>query len=91
MSIRKHWKITALVLFVLLTLLFSEGFRKTVVRRHAISKTSAEYEALSTEVDALKKKIARLENDPSAVEEYVRKDLGYLRPGEKEIRFIDNR
>ena len=88
MPLRKHWKIAAVALLIVLSFVFSEGFRQTLVRRHAISNASAELEAISSEVTDLKKQITRLESEPDAVEEYVRKDLGYLRPGEKEVRFL---
>ena len=89
MFLRKHWKIASVVALVLVSLLFSEGFRRTVLRRHAVAATRAELDALNREAALLKKEIARLESDSTVIEEYVRKDLGYLRPGEKEVRFVD--
>jgi cell division protein FtsB len=68
-------------------LLFNESFRNTVLRTRAIRSTQMELNKVSKEVEQMRAKIATLEHSPQAREDLVRKDLGYLRPGEKEIRF----
>src|SRR5436305_143335 len=69
-------------------LLFNAGFRSTVLRFQAIHSTQRDYARVSAEVDQLKSKISALENNGQAREDLVRRDLGYIRPGEKEIRFV---
>lgn len=68
-------------------LLFNESFRNTLLRTRAIRSTQKELTKVSSDVEQMKSKIAALENNPQSREDLVRKDLGYLRPGEKEVRF----
>lgn len=56
----------------------------------AMRRAQREYDALShalerqrTENARLQEEVRRLENDPSAIEELARRDLGLIRPGER--------
>ncbi len=69
-------------------LLFNGSFRSTVSRFRAIRTVEKDYAKVSADVEKLKSKITSLENNPGSREDLVRRDLGYIRPGEKEIRFV---
>ena len=85
--LKRHW-LLFLIGFLMMSLLFNRSFRTTLSRRKAIRQSGKEVQALGYEVHALREKIDHLQTDPSAYEEEVRKDLGYVRPGEKEVRFL---
>jgi cell division protein FtsB len=75
-------------LAVVLSLVLSESFRNTFSRRQAILRDQEELQRLTVEADHLHEKISRLQSDPKSYEHLVRQELGYLRPGEKEVRFL---
>lgn len=74
---------------LVLSFIFSDSVRNTLVRQKAIRAAEKELAQLNKEADDTRDKISRLETNPSAYEIQVRKELGYLKPGEKEARFID--
>jgi cell division protein FtsB len=49
-----------------------------------------EMDKLGLEISDTRRKIEDLEKNPRAYETLVREELNYLRPGEKEVRFIGN-
>ncbi|MFB3852322.1 MAG: septum formation initiator family protein [Vicinamibacterales bacterium] len=48
-----------------------------------IDELRASLEAIRAENKRLREEVDRLQNDPSAVEEIARRELGLIRPGEK--------
>lgn len=69
--------------------LLSESVRQTFSRRRAIHAAEAELARLTHEAEQARQNINKIENDPKATERLVRKELGYMRPGEKEARFVN--
>jgi cell division protein FtsB len=89
MHAKKRWLIAGGVLILVLTFLFSDGVRRTISRRRAIHVAEKELAKLTTEAQQTREKINRLETSSDAYERLVRKELGYLKPGEKEARFVN--
>lgn len=69
--------------------LFNSGFRETIQRRKAIRDAQAELNSVQVQMAKLKEEIKFIKKNPRGYEELVRKELGYLKPGEKEIRFVN--
>ena len=84
----KKWLLAAAGSLILAALLFNDSFRATLSRRSAVARTVQELELLNRDIETVRAKIDRLRADPAAYEDLVRRDLGYLRPGEKEVRFL---
>jgi len=74
-------------LAVVLSFLVSDSVRQTISRRRAIRASEIELSRLTQETEEARQKINGLETDPKSTERLVRKELGYLKPGEKEARF----
>jgi cell division protein FtsB len=85
---KKPWIIGGIALAVLLTFVLSDGFRQFIVRRRAIHRARIELRQTEAALAATRERLSRLQNDPAAYEQLVRQELGYLRPGEKEVRFL---
>ncbi len=81
------------VVRLLLLLIAALVFADTTVGERgliAVFQAEREYTALVSEIDRLKgqnnqlrEEIRRLREDPEAIEELARRDLGLMRPGEK--------
>jgi cell division protein FtsB len=71
-------------------LIFNDSFRATFARRRAIQETQRELEKVEMEIDKMKSQLASLDTTPHVHEDLVRRELGYIKPGEKEIRFIQS-
>src|SRR5690349_3663045 len=71
-------------------LVLSGNFRATLARRQAIRDTQKELEKVDSEIDKLKSQLASLDTTPHVHEDLVRRELGYIKPGEKEIRFVQS-
>lgn len=78
--------LAAAVFFSLL--LLNDSFRSTFRRKHAIEQTKEELAQVEAEIAKVKGQLAALDTAPQAHEDLVRKELGYIKPGEKEIRFV---
>ncbi len=89
MPAKKKWIIAGGVFVLILTFLFSDGVRHTFSRRRAINAAEKELARLNQEAQQTREKINRLETNPDSYEQLVRKELGYLKPGEKEVRFVN--
>ena len=85
---KKKWIAAAVGCVVVLSFVLSDGFRQFISRRRAIHYTRVELRETETAVRATREKLSRLQGDPAAYEQLVRQELGYLRPGEKEVRFL---
>ncbi len=71
-------------------LILNDSFRSTFSRKQAIRKTQEEMAKIDSEISKMKAKISSLENEPHAHEDLVRRELGYIKPGEKEVRFVQS-
>lgn len=85
--LKKNWPFVVIAV-LLLSLLFNNSFRQTISRQRMIRNARLEVDSLNLEIDATQAKIQELKTEPQQVEHLVRKELGYLRPGEKEVRII---
>jgi cell division protein FtsB len=85
---KRPWVVAGAVAVILLSFLLSRGFRQLVSNRSAIHRLSADLARTEADVAASRDKLNRLQNDPAAYDQLVRQELGYLRPGEKEVRFL---
>ena len=88
---RKKLIIGGMAALALLALLFNDSLRATFTRQKAIRAARAELARLTEQAEALKTTLSDIEKDPRATERLVRKELGYLRPGEREVRFVTHR
>jgi cell division protein FtsB len=90
----KDWLKNKYVLFALIAasffsiLIFNGNLRATLARRKAIRETQKELDRVEQDIEQMKFQLASLESKPHTQEDLVRRELGYLKPGEKEIRFI---
>lgn len=74
---------------MLASFILSGSFRPTLARRQSIRSSQKELEKLSQDAQKLRAEIDRLQAHSGSYEKLVRKELGYLRPGEKEVRFVN--
>ncbi len=86
---KKTWIIIGGCVLVLLSFLLSDSVRHTFTRKRAIRAAEAELARLTQEAEEARQQITNLETNPKATERLVRKELGYLKPGEKEVRFVN--
>jgi cell division protein FtsB len=85
---RTLWLLIGVAGLFLASLLFNSGFRHTIGRRRAIRSAENELKNLTELANQKQSDINSLKNNPNATEALVRKELDYLRPGEKEVRFV---
>lgn len=85
---KRPWVLAGAAAIVLLSFLLSHSFRQLVGNRSAIRRTTAELTRTDAELAVARDKLSRLQTDPAAYDQLVRQELGYLRPGEKEVRFL---
>jgi cell division protein FtsB len=78
----------AIGLLILASFVFNDSLRMTFSRRRMIGNAQTELNDLSSQLTALRQKITTLKAHPQSYEQLVRRELGYTRPGEKEIRFV---
>jgi cell division protein FtsB len=72
---------SAIVLMVH-ALVGENGYLAGVRRQREYDRIMADYRALQTENAQLRNQARRLKDDPTAMEEAARRDLGLIRPGE---------
>jgi cell division protein FtsB len=80
--------VVTLAVLVLASFAFSDSLRKMVGRRRSISRAEAELADVTRRVAQARASVSGLKSDPQSYEPIVRRDLGYLRPGEREVRFV---
>lgn len=85
---RKYWIYATVALAVVLSFVLSDSFRQVIVRRRAIAAAQLELQKMDEQTAGARARLSRLQSDPTAYDELVRRELGYLRPGEKELRFL---
>lgn len=84
---QKKWTLIVGVFLIVASFFLNESFKSYMNRKKNIQKAKAEIQSLTEQNEALRKKLLRLKEHPKEYENLVRSELGYLRPGEKEIRF----
>lgn len=87
-ELKKSWVALGIGLLILASFAFNESLRATIYRKRMIADAQAELEILSLQYTNLRQKINNVKSMPESHELLVRRELGYLRPGEKEIRFV---
>ncbi|MFN0118250.1 MAG: FtsB family cell division protein [Elusimicrobiota bacterium] len=85
----KKWIIIGGFALLMMIYVFNGNVRKTISNQKAIRQANQELTELNQEVVMTREKLNSLNKNPTYYEYLVRRDLGYLRPGEKEIRFIN--
>ena len=85
---KKYWIYATITLAVVLSFVLSDSFRQVVLRRRALRSAELEIQKIDQQSADARTRLSRLQTDPSAYEDLVRRELGYLRPGEKEVRFL---
>jgi len=78
-----------ILLLVILFLAFNQSFHATIARRKAIRKIKSEIETVDHDIKKIKEKTGLIKDNPQVTEEVVRTELGYIKSGEKDIRFIN--
>lgn len=68
--------------FMINALVGDNGFLATIKARREYVTVQRDLNAIREENQRLKSEMDRLKNDPTAIEEAARKDLGLIRPGE---------
>ncbi|MEZ5316564.1 MAG: septum formation initiator family protein [Vicinamibacterales bacterium] len=70
--------------FVLMVdaLVGENGYLATIRAQHEYEQVSTELYQVEADINAMKREVQRLRNDPSALEEAARRELGLIRPGE---------
>jgi hypothetical protein len=86
---KKYWIYASIAVAVLLSFVLSDSFRQTIAHRRSIRAMRTELSQVDNQATDARERLTRLQNDPSAYEQLVREELGYLRPGEKEARFLN--
>lgn len=87
---KRLWLIGGFVILLVASFVLNDSFSKTLDRRRAIRQAEAETASIERRIEALRDDITRLKKDPRSYELLVRRDLGYLRPGETEVRIRRN-
>ena len=79
------------VVLVIESLFGSRGLSAMFDARRQYESASAELDKLRSENNHLRVEVKRLRDDPDAIEDAARRDLGYLAPGEKVFIIRDAR
>ena len=84
----KKWVYLLLAAGALLIFAFNESFRQTISRRTALRATQKEIDRITRDTANVRADLEGLRSNPQAYEALVRRELGYLRPGETEVRLM---
>jgi cell division protein FtsB len=84
---KKSWLWVTISIVVVASFLLTDSVWQTFANRRSIREKTRELARVEQETEALRTLITRLQTHPDTYEQLVRKELNYLRPGEKEIRF----
>lgn len=82
-----RWAYLAGGAFLTVLLLGNQGFRALVSNWMALRQLEGEIAGLKAEEERLQGRIEAVRSDDLVLERTVRKELGYLKPGEIEYRF----
>lgn len=86
--IPRRWLIGGGIFLVISSFVFSASFRNTILRTLEIRRAKAELVRLDQDIATAQRRVKTIEQNAASYEILVRSDLGYLRPGEKEVRFV---
>ncbi len=87
-KIFKNRVVLFLVICFFLFLFGNSKFRRVVIGYIRVNKMKKELVKLEEENERLKQQLNIVKEDPFYIEEIARKELGLLKPGEIEYRFI---
>lgn len=85
---KKSWLWISAGVIILASFLFSDSVWRTFANKRTIRERTRELERLNQEAASLHASIDHLQTRPETYEHLVRKELNYLRAGEKEVRFV---
>lgn len=88
---KKTWLWAGLAFLVLMSFILSDSLWTTLSRKSSLRRMEKEMGLLSGDLQAAHQKISSLEKDPKNYEQLVRQELNYLRPNEKEVRFVEKK
>lgn len=88
---KKTWILISVGIAVVSSFLLSESFRHTLSRKKSLREAEKQIASLTDEINRVKTDLSRLDKEPASYETLVRRELGYLRPGEKEIKFLNRK
>jgi cell division protein FtsB len=77
--------VVALVALGVLSSIVTQGFEDMAEAEAERHRLEAEKQRLETEIEVLEDTLSALDHDPAAVESIARKELRYVRPGERVI------
>ena len=80
------WFVGALIILVVFG---NQGFRQLASRYQEKHRLDKALESLRSENERLTRELNWLKQDPSYTEYLIRKNLGYVKKGEVEYRFIE--
>lgn len=86
---RTAWIVLGLLLAV--AFLSSEGSRSYWKRKRHLKHLEQKLSELKASNESLGREVERLKSDPRAIERIARSELGLLKPGEIEYRFVVGR
>lgn len=84
----KNKTVLLIIVGIFLFLFGNRKFRSVVKMYIQVNKMNKELVRLKKENESLKNKICLVEKDPSYIEGIARRELGLIKPGEIEYRFI---
>ena len=85
---KSRWKWIVAVAAVTGFFLSSDGVRNFWQRKHHLQKLEEKLEQMRRENTNLASEIHRIKTDPRVMEQYARRELGLIQPGEIEYRFM---
>ena len=89
--LRLNWKWIVFIFIVVLFLFSNQSFRTYWQKKRYLAKLERNLKEIRLENKKLKMEIHRIETDPRIIEQHARRELGLIKPGEIEYRFIVNR
>ncbi len=84
----KPWLWITIGVVIIASFLLTDSVWRTFANRRAIEEKTKELQQLNQDASSLRTSIEQLQTHPETYEQLVRKELNYVRPGEKEVRFI---
>lgn len=86
---KTHWFSIGVFLVLVLTLLFNDSLHRTIGRRKALRDLRREIKETQIRIQEARRSLDLYHHHPEMMEQTVRRELGYIRPGEKEVRFLE--
>ena len=85
---KKRWVWITVGVLIVASFLLSDSVWRTFANQKNIAEKKRELRRLEQDTKILQASIEALQTHPDTYEHLVRKELNYLRPGEKEVRFV---